>query len=131
MSLLIVAAETINQAVELLFTQSQQAVKSRMAEAPDGMDDFLYEFRGSFLNDGCYYEFDPYRETYLEKDRVPQIKIFSNSILKWIAERKVEENILIDKYGLTLKKVRDFAIKLDHVCDVAIKNGYGLVGIGD
>ena len=33
--------------------------------------------------------------------------------------------------AITLNKIKNFAIGLNNVCDVAIKNKYGLVGIGD
>ena len=88
-------------------------------------------FKDEFLHYEIYYRFDPYRETYLEASSVCKIKIFSGSILQWITENCAKENTLISRYGITLNKIKNFAIGLNNVCDVAIKNKYGLVGIGD
>lgn len=87
--------------------------------------------KDEFLHYEIYYRFDPYRETYLEASSVCKIKIFSGSILQWITENCAKENTLISRYGITLNKIKNFAIGLNNVCDVAIKNKYGLVGIGD
>ena len=73
----------------------------------------------------------PYWTYMLENDKVYEIKIFSHSILKWVTESDIEENMLIRKYSLTFKKIKNFAMGLNNICDFAIKNGYGFVGIGD
>lgn len=131
MSLLIVAAKDTNEALELLSTKPQKAVKTHFVEELEGIGSFLYDFKNEFLNYEIYYRFDPYRETYLEASSVYKIKIFSDSILQWITENGTKENTLISRYSITLNKIKKFAIKLNNVCDVAIKNKYGLVGIGD
>lgn len=125
MSLAIVAAKDINQAFDILSLKPRKAIRNYVVEEPEGIDNFLHDFRRAFLHYEWYYQFDPYRETYLEKDKVPSIKSFSDSIAKWIAESGVEENILIQKYGLSLKEIKSFAIELSRVCDAAMKNGYG------
>ena len=78
-----------------------------------------------------YYQFDPYMEIQLEADQVPAIKTFSQSIVKWLEEHGTEENRVIQQYGLSFPKIRRFADKLGHVCDVAMEHGYGLSGLGD
>lgn len=131
MSLLIVAAKDTNEALELLSTKPKKAIKTHFVEEFEGIDNFLYDFKDEFLHYEIYYRFDPYRETYLEASSVCKIKIFSGSILQWITENCAKENTLISRYGITLNKIKNFAIGLNNVCDVAIKNKYGLVGIGD
>ena len=131
MSLLIVAAKDTNEALELLSTKPKNAIKTHFVEEFEGIDNFLYDFKDEFLHYEIYYRFDPYRETYLEASSVCKIKIFSGSILQWITENGAKENTLISRYGITLNKIKNFAIGLNNVCDVAIKNKYGLVGIGD
>lgn len=131
MPLSIVAAKDIGQAIDILTTGSGRAGKHYVAEEPNGIDKFLYNCRNEFSYYGWYYRFDPYRETYLEPNRVPIIKNFSDSIGEWIADHGAEEHIVIRKYSLSFQKIRDFADKLNRVCETAMENGYGLVGIGD
>ena len=128
MSLEIVAARDINHAFDIV---SIKPMENGYVVQPDKIGDFLYNFRESFRNYECYYQFDPYRETYLEIDKVFTIKHFSNSVIIWLEEDGTEENSVIEQYGLSFKKIRNFAITLGSVCDTAIKNGYGLVGLGD
>ena len=70
-------------------------------------------------------------EIQLEAEQVPAIKTFSQSIVKWLEEHGTEENRVIRQYGLSFPKIRRFADKLGHVCDVAMEHGYGLSGLGD
>ena len=95
MSLSIVAAKDMEQAFELLASRPQKAMKDHMAEEPEGMGNFLYDFRAAFTNYQYYYRFNPYGETYLEMDQVPVIKAFSDSAIKWLAEHSAEENSVI------------------------------------
>ena len=95
------------------------------------MGNFLYDFRAAFTNYQCYYRFDPYGETCLKMDQVPAIKAFSDSVIKWLAEHRTEENRVIGRYGVSFQKIRRFADELGHVCDVAMEHGYGLAGVGD
>ena len=92
---------------------------------------FCYEIRNELTNYTYHYQFDPCREIQLEADLVPAIKIFSQSIVKWLEEHGTEENRVIQQYGLSFPKIRRFADELGHVCDVAMEHGYGLVGFGD
>ena len=131
MSLSIVAAKDIEQAIEILASRPRKAVKDHLAEEPEGVENFLYDFRAAFTNYQCYYRFDPYGETCLEMDQVPAIKAFSDSVIKWLAEHRTEENRVIGRYGVSFQKIRRFADELGHVCDVAMEHGYGLAGVGD
>lgn len=115
-SLVIILATDINHAFDIL---SIKPIKNEFVVEPDGIGNFLYDFMEFFRNYECYYQFDPYRETHLETDKVPTIKHFSNSVVTWIEEHGTEENSVIEQYGLSFKKIRNFV------------NGYGSVGIGD
>ena len=131
MSLSIVAAKDMEQAFEILLSRPRKAVKDYMTVEPEGIGNFLYDFRAAFKNYQCYYRFDPYRETYLEMDQVPAIKAFLDSVLTWLSEHGTEENRVIQKYGVSFQKIRGFAVALIRVCDTALEHGYSLVGIGD
>ena len=131
MSLSIVAAKDIAQALEILSDKPGKAIKDFIAEEPEEVGCFLYDFRAAFTNYECYYRFDPYRDTLLEADQVPYIQAFADSVATWLLEHGGEENRVIQKYGLSFQKIRRFAAELNRVCDVAIEHGYGLAGIGD
>ena len=128
MSLEIVVARDINHAFDIV---SIKPMENRSVVQPEEIGDFLYDFRESFRNYECYYQFDPYRETQLEADQVPAIKTFSQSIVRWLEEHDTEENRVLQQYCLSFQKIRCFAYKLGHVCDVAMEHGYGLFGLGD
>ena len=91
MSLSIVAAKDMEQAIELLASRPRKAVKDHLAEEPEGVGNFLYDFRAAFTNYQCYHRFDPYGETCLEMDQVPAIKAFSDSVRKWLAGHSADE----------------------------------------
>lgn len=131
MSLSIVAAKDPNHAFEILTFSSRKTMKHHIVDEPEGIDDFLYDTRNEHTNYTYYYQFDPYRETQLETDQVPAIKSFSQSIVKWLEEHGTEENRVIHQYGQSFPKIRRFADKLGHVCDVAMEHEYGLSGLGD
>lgn len=109
MALEIVAARNINHAFDIV---SITPMKNGAVVQPDEIGDFLYDFREFFRNYECYYQFDPYSETYVEAGQVSVIKAFSQSITKWLEEHSTEENKVIERYGLSFKKIRDFAINL-------------------
>ncbi len=131
MALDIYAAKDLNHAFEIASVRPRKTMKHHVVSEPEGISDFLYDTRNELTNYTYYYQFDPYREIQLETDLVPTIKIFSQSIVKWLEEHGTEENRVIQQYGLSFPKIRRFADKLGHVCDVAMEHGYGLSGLGD
>ena len=131
MSLSIVAAKDIEQAIELLASRPRKAVKDHLAEEPEGVGNFLYDFRAAFTNYQCYHRFDPYGETCLEMDQVPAIRAFADSGFNWLSAHGAEETSVIQRYGVSFKKIRGFIAALIRVCNTAMEHGYGLVGIGD
>lgn len=131
MALEIVAAKDLNHAFEIVSVSPRKTMKHHVVSEPEGIGVFLYDTRNELTNYTYYYQFDPYREIQLEADLVPVIKIFSQSIVKWLEEHGTEENGVIQQYGLSFPKIRRFADKLGHVCDVAMEHGYGLSGLGD
>lgn len=62
MALSIVAAKDIEQAFEILSASPRKAVKDHLAEEPEEVGKFIYDFRAAFTNYECYYRFDPYRD---------------------------------------------------------------------
>ncbi|MDM8238764.1 hypothetical protein QUW63_06555 [Pseudoflavonifractor phocaeensis] len=131
MALEIVAAKDLNHAFEIVSVSPRKTMKHHVVSEPEGMDGFLYDTRNELTNYTDYYQFDPYREIQLEADQVSAIKTFSRSIVKWLEEHCTEENRVIGQYGLSFPKIRRFADKLGHVCDVAMEHGYGLSDLGD
>ena len=79
----IVAAESISQAVEMLTRKPRKAIRDFCVVLPEKLDDFLYDFRESFQNYQTFYLFDPYGEVFLPAEAVSQIKVFSDSVVKW------------------------------------------------
>ena len=91
MSLSIVAAKDIEQAIEILASRPRKAVKDHLAEEPEGVGNFLYDFRAAFTNYQCYYRFDPYGKPVSKWTRSRPSKIFwipSESGLRDIARKK-------------------------------------------
>ena len=131
MSLSIVAAKDIEQAIELLASRPRKAVKDHLAEEPEGVGNFLYDFRAAFTNYQSYHRFDPYGETCLEMDQVPAIRAFADSVFNWLSAHGTEETSVIQRYGVSFQKIRGFVAALIRVCNTAMEHGYGLVGIGD
>lgn len=131
MALDIYAAKDLNHAFEIVSVSPRKTMKHHVVSEPEGISDFLYDTRNELTNYTYYYQFDPYREIQLETELVPTIKIFSQSIVKWLEEHGTEENRVIQQYGLSFPKIRRFADKLGHVCDVAMEHGCGLSGLGD
>ena len=131
MALEIVAAKDLNHAFEIVTVSPRKTMKHHMVAEPEEIGHFLYDIRDELTNYTYYYQFDPYMEIQLEADQVPTIKIFSQSIVKWLEEHGAEENRVIQQYGLSFQKIRRFADELGHVCDVAMEHGYGLSGLGD
>ena len=131
MSLSIVAAKDMEQAIEILASRPRKAVKDHLAEEPEGVGNFLYDFRAAFTNYQCYHRFDPYGETCLEMDQVPAIRAFADSVFNWLSVHGAEETSVIQRYGVSFKKIRGFVAALIHVCNTAMEHGYGLAGIGD
>lgn len=131
MSLSIVAAKDMEQAIELLASRPRKAVKDHLAEEPEGVGNFLYDFRAAFTNYQSYHRFDPYGETCLEMDQVPAIRAFADSVFNWLSAHGTEETSVIQRYGVSFQKIRGFVAALIRVCNTAMEHGYGLVGIGD
>ena len=131
MSLSIVAAKDMEQAIELLASRPRKAVKDHLAEEPEGVGNFLYDFRAAFTNYQCYHRFDPYGETCLEMDQVPAIRAFADSVFNRLSAHGAEETSVIQRYGVSFKKIRGFVAALIRVCNTAMEHGYGLAGIGD
>ena len=50
MSLSIVAAKDLEQVIEILSARPQKAVKDHLAEEPEGVGNFLYDFQVAFTN---------------------------------------------------------------------------------
>lgn len=97
MSLSVVAAKDIEQAHEFLASRPRKAVKDHMTEEPEGVGNFLYDFRAAFTNYHCYYRLNLYKETYLEIDQVPAIRVFADSVLNWLFAHGAEENRVIQQ----------------------------------
>ena len=56
---------------------------------------------------------------------------FADSVFNWLSAHGAEETSVIQRYGVSFKKIRGFIAALIRVCNTAMEHGYGLVGIGD
>lgn len=92
MSRSIVAAKDIVQAWEILPAKPGKAMRELAKEEPEEVGRFLYDFRAAFANYATYYRVDPYQDTLLEPDQVPDIRVFVDFALTWLSEHEAKEN---------------------------------------
>lgn len=109
MPLFMIAAKDIKQAFDILSIKPGKATQNHFVEEPERIGSFLYDFKEAFLNYESYYQFDPYRETYLEKSRVPEIKIFQTP-LKADGGTCNRRKYMDSKIYLVFEKIRRFAV---------------------
>lgn len=130
MALVVGPAQYVGGTYELISDRGRKKKRNYAVEY-EGIGDFLYDMRRSFVNYEYYYRFDPYAVTCIDADEIPAVRVFADSVAEW-AEKNIEaENRLIKKYGISMKKIRMFAAELRYACDVAMEKGCVLVGFGD
>lgn len=100
-----------------------------------GLQDFFFEYRDSFKSYEKYWKLNPYGVSKVSKEDVFLIKEFAESVNEFIDEKissNLElENRIIDRFNLSISKIRKYIKSLIKLCDHVIKNNDDLYGIGD
>lgn len=100
-----------------------------------GLQDFFFEYRDNFKSYEKYWELNPYGVSKVSSEDVFLIKEFAESVNEFVDEKissKIElENRIIERFNLSISKIRKYICSLIKLCDHAIKNNDDLFGIGD
>lgn len=105
--------------------------KEAYAEEPKRFQDFIFDYKNEFEFYENYLELNLYGISKIDNSEIKFIKIFTESVTRFLEENEKLENKIIDKYNLSFKKIRNYIGKLMKVLDFAEKNGDDIVGLGD
>lgn len=96
------------------------------------MQDFFYDYRDNFSSLETYWLFDPYKDVELKKEDLEEIEIFAQSLYNFAKNLDLkEENIIIEKYNLSQRKIKTYGKKLKALARLAIEKNMTLAGLGD
>ena len=105
--------------------------KEAYAEEPKRFQDFIFDYKNEFEFYENYLELNLYGISKIDNGEIKFIKEFLESITRFLEENAKLENKIIEKYNLSMKKIRNYIGKLMKVLDYAEKNGDDIVGLGD
>lgn len=105
--------------------------KEAYAEEPKRFQDFIFDYKNEFEYYENYLELNLYGISKIDNGEIKFIKEFLESITRFLEENAKLENKIIEKYNLSMKKIRNYIGKLMKVLDYAEKNGDDIVGLGD
>lgn len=105
--------------------------KEAYAEEPKRFQDFIFDYKNEFEYYENYLELNPDGISKVDNSEIKFIKEFLESLTRFLEENAKLENKIIDKYNLSMKKIRNYIDKLMKVLDFAEKNGDNLIGLGD
>ena len=105
--------------------------KEAYAEEPKRFQDFIFDYKNEFEFYENYLELNLYGISKIDNREIKFIKEFLESITRFLEENAKLENKIIEKYNLSMKKIRNYIDKLMKVLDFAEKNGDNLIGLGD
>lgn len=105
--------------------------KEAYAEEPKRFQDFIFDYKNEFEYYENYLELNLYGISKIDNREIKFIKEFLESITRFLEENAKLENKIIEKYNLSMKKIRNYIGKLMKVLDFAEKNGDNLIGLGD
>ena len=128
MALIIVSAKDREDAYEKFIKLKN---KEAYAEEPKRFQDFIFDYKNEFESYENYLELNPYGISKIDNGEIKFIKEFLESITRFLEENAKLENKIIEKYNLSMKKIRNYIGKLMKVLDFAEKNGDNLIGLGD
>ncbi len=96
------------------------------------MQDFFYDYKDKFSSLDTYRILDPYKYVELKKEDLEEIEIFAQSLYDFAKNLDLkEENIIIEKYKLSQRKVKTYGKKLAALARLAIEKNMTLAGLGD
>lgn len=128
MALIIVSAKDRKDAYD---KEIKLKKKEAYVKEPKGFQDFIFDYKNEL---GCYETYrklNPYGISKIDNEEIKFIKIFTESVNRFLEENEKLENKIIEKYNLSMKKIRNYIVKLKKVLDFAEKNGDNLIGLGD
>ena len=128
MALIIVSAKDREDAYEKFIKLKN---KEAYAEEPKRFQDFIFDYKNEFKFYENYLELNLYGISKIDNSEIKFIKEFLESITRFLEENEKLENKIIEKYNLSMKKIRNYIGKLMKVLDFAEKNGDDIVGLGD
>lgn len=105
--------------------------KEAYAEEPKRFQDFIFDYKNEFEFYENYLELNLYGISKIDNREIKFIKEFLESLTLFLEENEKLENKIIEKYNLSMKKIRNYIGKLMKVLDFAEKNGDNLIGLGD
>ena len=128
MALIIVSAKDREDAYN-------KVIKLKKKEAyvvePKGLQDFIFDYKNEFECYEVYWKLNPDGISKIDNSEIKFIKEFLESVTVFLEENEKLENKIIEKYNLSMKKIRNYIDKLMKVLDLAEKNGDDIVGLGD
>lgn len=128
MALVIVSAKNINEANEKSINKKDK--KSYIIE-DKGLQDFFFEYNDSFSYYDIYYKLEPYGTSKIDNSDIVYIKEFAESVMNFIETNIELENESIEKFNVSLSKVKRYIKKLIKLTQYAIIYSDNLIGLGD
>lgn len=128
MALVIVSAKNINEANEKSINKKDK--KSYIIE-DNGLQDFFFEYKDSFSYYDIYYKLEPYGTSKIDNSDIVYIKEFAESVMNFIETNTELENESIEKFNVSLSKVKRYIKKLIKLTQYAIIYSDNLIGLGD
>lgn len=128
MALIIVSAKDREDAYNKVIKLKK---KEAYVEEPKGLQDFIFDYKNEFEFYEVYWKLNPDGISKIYNEEIKFIKIFAESLSLFLEENKKLENKIIEKYNLSMTKIRKYIGKLMKVLDLAEKNGDNLIGLGD
>lgn len=128
MALIIVSAKDREDADDKVIKLKN---KEAYAEEPKRFQDFIFDYKNEFEFYENYLELNLYGISKIDNSEIKFIKEFLKSLTQFLEENAKLENKIIEKYNLSMKKIRNYIGKLMKVLDFAEKNGDNLIGLGD
>lgn len=128
MALIIVSAKDREDAYEKFIKLKN---KEAYVEEPKRFQDFIFDYKNEFEFYENYMELNLYGISKIDNREIKFIKEFLESLTRFLEENAKLENKIIEKYNLSMAKIRNYIGKLKKVLDFAEKNGDNLIGLGD
>lgn len=128
MALVIVSAKNINEANEKSINKKDK--KSYIIE-DKGLQDFFFEYKDSFSYYDIYYKLEQYGTSKIDNSDIVYIKEFAESVMNFIETNTELENESIEKFNVSLSKVKRYIKKLIKLTQYAIIYSDNLIGLGD
>ena len=130
--LIIVSAKNVKEAYKNIVDKGKRHI---YIFEERGLQDFFFEYRNSFKYYDKYWEINPYGVSKVSNGDVFLIKEFAESVKEFV-DKKISSNLelenrIIERFNLSISKIRKYIQSLIKLCDHAIKNNDELYGIGD